>query len=198
MDWSRGSPAHPLAFCSPPPRASLAAQLVKNPPAMQETPVRSLGREGPLEKGQATHSSVLGLPWWLSWERICPQCGRPGFDPSVGKIPWRREQLPTAAFRPGEACGLYMHMGSPMGEPLGSPRGRGDRATFTFHLSPLPRSLPGRAHCPGVGAPLGPALSSEAPAAPTVGSSWARTVSERLSSQHHPGQALEEGGLSHT
>ena len=32
-------------------RASLIAQLVKNPPAMQETPVQLLGREGPLEKG---------------------------------------------------------------------------------------------------------------------------------------------------
>ena len=39
--------------------ASLIAQSVKNPPAMQETPVRSLGREEPLEKGKATHSSVL-------------------------------------------------------------------------------------------------------------------------------------------
>ena len=46
--------------------AFLVAQLVKNPPAMQETPVQFLGREDPLEKGQATHSSVLGLPWWLS------------------------------------------------------------------------------------------------------------------------------------
>jgi len=36
--------------------ASLAAQLVKNPPAMQETWVRSLGWEDPLEKGMATHS----------------------------------------------------------------------------------------------------------------------------------------------
>ena len=35
------------------------AQLVKNPPAMWETRVRSLGREDPLEKGKATHSSVL-------------------------------------------------------------------------------------------------------------------------------------------
>ena len=39
--------------------ASLVAQLVKNTPAMQETPVRSLGREDPLEKGNATHSSIL-------------------------------------------------------------------------------------------------------------------------------------------
>ena len=39
--------------------ASLVTQLVKNPPAMQETWVRSLGREDPLEKGKATHSSIL-------------------------------------------------------------------------------------------------------------------------------------------
>ena len=35
------------------------AQLVKNPPAMQETRVRSLSWEDPLEKGKATHSSIL-------------------------------------------------------------------------------------------------------------------------------------------
>ena len=40
-------------------RASLIAQLVKNLPAMQETPVRFLGWEDPLEKGKATHSSIL-------------------------------------------------------------------------------------------------------------------------------------------
>ena len=39
--------------------ASLVVQLVKNPPAMQETWVRSLGWEDPLEKGKCTHSSVL-------------------------------------------------------------------------------------------------------------------------------------------
>ena len=42
--------------------ASLVAQLVKNLPAMWEIPVRFLGWEDPLEKGWATHSSVLGLP----------------------------------------------------------------------------------------------------------------------------------------
>ena len=31
---------------------------------------------------------------WLSWERIHLQCGRPGFNPWIGKIPWRRERLP--------------------------------------------------------------------------------------------------------
>ena len=39
--------------------ASLVAQLVKNLPAMQETPVQFLGWEDPLEKGIATHSSFL-------------------------------------------------------------------------------------------------------------------------------------------
>ena len=39
--------------------ASLVAQLVKNQPAMWETWVQSLGWEGPLEKGKATHSSIL-------------------------------------------------------------------------------------------------------------------------------------------
>ena len=38
---------------------SLVAQLVKNPPAMWETWVQSLGWEDPLEKGKATHSSIL-------------------------------------------------------------------------------------------------------------------------------------------
>ena len=40
-------------------RASLVAQLVKNPPAMQETWVQSLGWEDLLKKGKATHSSIL-------------------------------------------------------------------------------------------------------------------------------------------
>ena len=46
-------------------RASLVAQLVKNPPAMWETCVRSLGREDPLEKGMATYSSILA--WRIPW-----------------------------------------------------------------------------------------------------------------------------------
>ena len=40
-------------------RASLVAQMVKNPPAMPETWVRSLGWEDPLEKGSAAYSSIL-------------------------------------------------------------------------------------------------------------------------------------------
>ena len=40
-------------------RASLVAQMVKNLPAMQDARIRSLGWEDPLEKGMATHSSIL-------------------------------------------------------------------------------------------------------------------------------------------
>ena len=81
--------------------ASLVVQMIKNSPAMRETWVRSLGWEDPLEKGTATHSSILGLPWWLSWLKICLQCGRPGFDPWVGKISWRRKWLSTLVLLPG-------------------------------------------------------------------------------------------------
>ena len=44
-------------------KTSLVAQLVKNLPAMQETPIQFLGWEDPLEKEEASHSSILGLPW---------------------------------------------------------------------------------------------------------------------------------------
>ena len=45
--------------------ASLVAQLIKNPPAVREAWVRSLGWEDPLEKGEDTHSSILA--WRISW-----------------------------------------------------------------------------------------------------------------------------------
>ena len=46
-------------------RASLVAQMAKSPPAMQETWVHSPGRADSLEKGMATHSSILAgrIPW---------------------------------------------------------------------------------------------------------------------------------------
>ena len=46
-------------------RSSLIAELAKNPPAVQEIPVPSLGWEDPLEKGKATHSSILA--WRIPW-----------------------------------------------------------------------------------------------------------------------------------
>ena len=46
-------------------KTSLVAQLIKNPPAMRETWVLSLGWEDPLEKGKAPHSNILS--WKIPW-----------------------------------------------------------------------------------------------------------------------------------
>ena len=48
----------------------MVAQMVKNPPAVQETRVQYLGGEGPLEKGMATHSSIL------AWRILGTEPGR--------------------------------------------------------------------------------------------------------------------------
>ena len=56
--------------------ASPVTQLVKNPPAIQETQVQFLGGEDPLEKEMATHSSILG------WKNSCT--GEPGEIQSMG------------------------------------------------------------------------------------------------------------------
>ena len=59
LSQSLGSPSLCPALIEE--RASLVAQLVKNPPAMQETWVQSLGWEDPLEKETATYSSILAV-----------------------------------------------------------------------------------------------------------------------------------------
>ena len=46
-----------------------------------------------------------GLPWGLRWQGICLQCRRPGFNPWVGKIPWRRVWQPIPVFLPGKSHG---------------------------------------------------------------------------------------------
>ena len=53
-------------------RASLVTQMVKSLPAMRETWVQSLGREDPLEKEMATHSSTLAweIPWMEEPDRL--------------------------------------------------------------------------------------------------------------------------------
>ena len=60
-----------------PTRASLVAQTVKNPPAMRETWVQSLGWEDPMEEGMTTHSSFLAwrIPmdrrgWWAAVDGV--------------------------------------------------------------------------------------------------------------------------------
>ena len=62
----------PLGVGMPPGNLSLVAQLVKNPLALRETWVLSLGWEDPLEKGMATHSSILAwrIPWTVGSQRV--------------------------------------------------------------------------------------------------------------------------------
>ena len=43
------------------------------------------------------------LPWWLRWLSICLQCRRPGFNPWVGNIPWRRKWQPMPVLLPGKS-----------------------------------------------------------------------------------------------
>jgi len=52
------------------------------------------------------------LPSWFRQYRICLQCKRPGFDPWIEKIPWRRERLPIPIFLPGEFHGQRSLEGS--------------------------------------------------------------------------------------
>ena len=49
--------------------------------------------------------SIEWIPWWFRWQRICLQFRRPGFDPWVGKISWRREWQPMPVFLAGEFHG---------------------------------------------------------------------------------------------
>ena len=65
MERNTHNPSNWLYFLVALFRASLVAQTVKNPPAMQKTRVRSLGWEYSLEKGIATHSSIFA--WKIPW-----------------------------------------------------------------------------------------------------------------------------------
>ena len=105
--------------------ASLMAQTVKRLPAMLETRVRFLGREDPVKKEMAIHSSTLAgkIPWTEEPDRLQSmglprvghdsatsltqyrRCRRCGFDPWVRKILWRRAWQFTPVFLPGKFHG---------------------------------------------------------------------------------------------
>ena len=120
----------------PPGRASLKAQLVKNPPAMQETPARFLGREDLLEKGKATPSYpgqyfwaslvaqlVKNLPaMWETWIRSL------GWDDTLAKGKASHPSILDPHSRPGEFHGLY----SPWGRKESDTTGR-----LSLHFSTL-------------------------------------------------------------
>ena len=85
------------------------AQMVKNLPAMWEAWIQSLCPKDPLEKGMTTHSSILGLPWWLSGRESACNARAPedtGSIPGLGRSPGGENgKLLTPVFLPGEFHG---------------------------------------------------------------------------------------------
>ena len=84
-------------------RASLAVLLVKNSPAMQETPVQFLGQEDPLGKGSPLQYSWASLVAQLV--KNPPAVWETWVNCLVGKMPWKRPRKPTPVFLPGESHG---------------------------------------------------------------------------------------------
>ena len=76
-------------------------------------------------------SIFLRLPWWLRYLRNCLHCARHcGFNPWVGKIPWRRERQPTLVLLPGEFHGQRRLVG--YSQSMGLQKVRRDWATTHF------------------------------------------------------------------
>ena len=78
--------------------ASLIAQLVKNPPAMQEAPVRFLGQEDPLRRDRLPTPVFLDFSSSSAGKESACNVGDLGLIPGLGRFPWRRERLPTPVF----------------------------------------------------------------------------------------------------
>ena len=81
---------------------------------MWETRVQSLGWEDPLEKGKATHSSILGFPCGSAGKESAYNVRDQGLIPGFGRsLPFPREgkSYPTPVFWPGEFHGLYSPWG---------------------------------------------------------------------------------------
>ena len=74
------------------------AQLIKNPPPMQETLVQFLGWEGPLEKGEATHSMIFGLPLCSAGKESARTVGDLGSIPGLGRSPGEWKGYPLQYF----------------------------------------------------------------------------------------------------
>ena len=111
------------------------AQTVKNPPAMQETRVRSLNWEDPLEESTATHSSIL------AW-RI-PGMGKPGGLPSMG---WHRVGHDWSDLAPAAAADCSPPGSSVHGDSSGKDTGVGCHALLQG-IFPIQGSNPGLPHC---------------------------------------------------
>ena len=82
-------------------RRKWGASITQQESSYMWSPALCLGGCGSCSFSSASSTA----PWCLRRLRIRLQCRRPGFDPCVRKIPWRRKWLPTPAFLPGESHG---------------------------------------------------------------------------------------------
>ena len=81
---------------------------------------------------------LMGFPGG-SDGRVCRKCGKPGFDPWVGKIPWRRKRQPIPVFLPGKYHGRRSLAGySPWGHKGSNTT---DRRTLSLHQSSTQRGV---------------------------------------------------------
>ena len=93
-------------------RASLIAQLVKNPPAIQETEVGFLDWEDPLDKGQVSTPIFLGVPCGSAGKESACNAGDLDLIPGLGRSPGEGKViLPTRVFWPGEFHRLFSPWG---------------------------------------------------------------------------------------
>ena len=108
--------------------------VTKPPPWLPKGKREGEGRIKSMELTHIHHYTLNRLPWWLRWERICLQCGRPGFDPWIGKIPWGRAWQHPPVFLTGESPWTEESGGL---QSMGSKRVRHDCMTNSFTLSLL-------------------------------------------------------------
>ena len=93
----------------------------------------------PFEQSQAIQEGgALAEECWLL-RQFCLQCGRPGFDPCVGQIPWRRKWQPTPVLLPGNFHGWRSLVGySPWGRKELHTTEQLHFLTFPFFLMVFP------------------------------------------------------------
>ena len=107
------------------------------------------GDPGSIPESGKSPGGGIGYPLHYSWASLVvaqlvknqPAMQETGFDPWIGKIPWRREQLPTPVFWPEEIHGLYSPWNSP-----GWNTGIGSLSLFQG-IFPAQRLNPGLPHC---------------------------------------------------
>ena len=75
----------------------------------------------------------IWLSWWLRWQGGCLQCGRPGFYPWVGEIPWRRKWQPTLVLLPRKSHG-WRSLVQATARGVAKSRTQLSDFTFTFQI----------------------------------------------------------------